>query len=84
MLRVWGGGIYEQDSFYELADEMGIMIWQDLMFACAMYPTNLQFLQNVAEEVTQQVHNWRPTWSNFQKNLWRELQLFPSSFVVQH
>ena len=57
MLRVWGGGIYEQDAFYELADEMGIMIWQDLMFACAMYPTNLQFLQNVSEEVTQQVHN---------------------------
>ena len=59
MLRVWGGGIYEQDSFYELADEMGIMIWQDLMFACAMYPTNLQFLQNVAEEVTHQVYKWR-------------------------
>lgn len=55
MLRVWGGGIYEQDDFYQLADEMGILIWQDLLFACAMYPTDLNFLTNVAEEVTYQV-----------------------------
>ena len=55
MLRVWGGGIYEQDMFYELADEMGIIIWQDMMFACAMYPTDDQFLANIHLEVTQQV-----------------------------
>ncbi|XP_071481177.1 beta-mannosidase-like [Diadema antillarum] len=54
-LRVWGGGIYEQDRFYELCDEMGIILWQDFMFACAMYPTDEDFLQSVREEVTYQV-----------------------------
>ena len=47
--------VYESDLFYELADELGIMIWQDLMFACALYPTNKEFLDNVQQEVTQQV-----------------------------
>lgn len=55
MLRVWGGGVYETDKFYELADKMGLLIWQDLMFACALYPTDEGFLNSVAQEVTQQV-----------------------------
>lgn len=55
MLRVWGGGLYESDYFYDLADELGIMIWQDFMFACNMYPTTKQFLSLVREEVTQNV-----------------------------
>ena len=55
MLRVWGGGIYEQEEFYNLADKMGIMVWQDFMFACAMYPTNDDFIFNVTVEITQQV-----------------------------
>ena len=37
MLRVWGGGIYERDSFYEIADRLGIMLWHDFMFACSLY-----------------------------------------------
>ncbi|XP_070547224.1 beta-mannosidase-like [Ptychodera flava] len=55
VLRVWGGGIYEQDEFYEITDRLGIMIWQDFMFACALYPTNEEFLDSVKQEVTQQV-----------------------------
>ncbi|XP_078660192.1 beta-mannosidase-like [Branchiostoma floridae x Branchiostoma belcheri] len=54
-LRVWGGGIYEHEDVYDIADELGIMIWQDFMFACAMYPTDDDFLGNVGEEIQQQV-----------------------------
>ena len=49
MLRVWGGGVYEDDKFYEIADKKGIMIWQDLMFACSMYPATKEFLSNVTQ-----------------------------------
>ena len=49
------GGIYESDSFYAIADELGIMIWQDFMFACSMYQANDVFLASVAEEVKHQV-----------------------------
>ncbi|XP_039281656.1 beta-mannosidase [Nilaparvata lugens] len=55
MLRVWGGGLYESELFYKLCDEMGIMIWQDMMFACAMYPTNDEFINSVSTEIVQQV-----------------------------
>jgi beta-mannosidase len=59
MLRVWGGGIYESDDFYELCDELGIMVWQDFMFACAMYPGNQEFLDNVRAEATDNVKRLR-------------------------
>jgi beta-mannosidase len=55
VLRVWGGGIYEREYFYDLADRLGILIWQDFMFACSMYPTNPDFLTNVADEIYYQV-----------------------------
>ncbi|XP_023780424.1 beta-mannosidase isoform X1 [Cyanistes caeruleus] len=54
-LRVWGGGVYEQDEFYDICDEIGIMIWQDFMFACALYPTNQNYLESVRAEVSHQV-----------------------------
>uniref|UniRef100_A0A8C0F2X8 Beta-mannosidase n=1 Tax=Bubo bubo TaxID=30461 RepID=A0A8C0F2X8_BUBBB len=54
-LRVWGGGVYEQDEFYDICDEIGIMIWQDFMFACALYPTDQYYLESVRAEVSHQV-----------------------------
>jgi beta-mannosidase len=59
MLRVWGGGIYEDDAFYELCDEMGIYIWQDFMFACAMVPEDEKFFENVKQEVIYQIKRLR-------------------------
>jgi beta-mannosidase len=59
MLRVWGGGIYENDIFYDLCDKYGIMVWQDFMFACAMYPGNDAFLENVRQEAIDNVQRLR-------------------------
>lgn len=50
MVRVWGGGYYPSDLFYEECDRLGIMVWQDLMFACSMYPGDSSFLENVRQE----------------------------------
>jgi beta-mannosidase len=55
MLRVWGGGIYERDKFYELCDEKGIMVWQDFMFANAMIPNSKDFVQSIREEAIQNI-----------------------------
>jgi len=56
MLRVWGGGQYEPDWFYDLCDEMGILIWQDFMFSCNHYPAaSPDWLKLVEQEATQQV-----------------------------
>lgn len=59
MLRVWGGGNYENDIFYRLCDEQGILVWQDLMFACAMYPGDSGFVNNVRSEVTENIMRLR-------------------------
>jgi beta-mannosidase len=59
MLRVWGGGIYEDDIFYDLCDRNGIMIWQDFMFACAMYPGDRAFLENVSAEAVDNIKRLR-------------------------
>jgi beta-mannosidase len=54
-IRVWGGGRYESDFFYEECDRLGFLIWQELMFACAMYPRDQTFLENVQKEVEFQI-----------------------------
>jgi len=59
MLRVWGGGIYESPDFYAACDEMGIMIWQDFMFACAQYPDGEDFAIQVANEAESAVKRLR-------------------------
>ena len=60
MLRVWGGGIYEDDVFYDLCDELGICVWQDFMFACAAYPTfDKSFMATVKEELKDNVKRLR-------------------------
>ena len=56
MLRVWGGGFYESDDFYDICDELGILVWQDCAFACCAYPFMQQdFLDSVKEEIRQNV-----------------------------
>ena len=59
MLRVWGGGYYETDEFYDLCDQLGIMIWQDFMFACAYYPDRQWFLDEVKKEATETIKRLR-------------------------
>ena len=60
MLRVWGGGIYESETFYDLCDQMGIMVWQDFMYACAMYPDDdPEFMASAAREAREVVTRLR-------------------------
>ena len=54
-LRVWGGGIYEPELFYNLCDELGILVWQDFMFACSLYPANKKFINSVEKEASYQI-----------------------------
>ncbi|CDO71388.1 Glycoside Hydrolase Family 2 protein [Trametes cinnabarina] len=59
MIRVWGGGIYEADAFYDICDELGIMVWQDFMFGCGQYPAYDSFTKSVEIEAEQNVKRLR-------------------------
>jgi beta-mannosidase len=59
MIRVWGGGQYESDDFYTFCDQKGLLIWHDMMFACALYPAVPSFLSNVEREIRHQVKRLR-------------------------
>lgn len=59
MLRVWGGGIYEEQALYDTCDELGILVWQDFMFACGNYPTWPEFRESVGREATANVKRLR-------------------------
>ncbi|MGM0432676.1 MAG: glycosyl hydrolase 2 galactose-binding domain-containing protein [Spirochaetota bacterium] len=55
MIRVWGGGLYEKEEFYRLCDRLGLLVWQDFMFSCALYPAETWFLDLVAREADYQI-----------------------------
>ena len=60
MLRVWGGGFYEDELFYDLCDRYGILVWQDFIFSCSIYPLdNPDFLENIREEAVQNIRRIR-------------------------
>ena len=75
MIRVWGGGIYENDSFYEICDALGLMVWQDFMFACSEYPEYPEFIENVRKEISENVlrlqhHPCLAIWCGNNENEW--------------
>ncbi|GAB3172195.1 beta-mannosidase [Micromonospora palomenae] len=75
LLRVWGGGRYESEDFYDLADELGILVQQDFLFACAAYPEEEPFGTEVAAEATEQVtrlagHPSLVLWTGNNENIW--------------
>ena len=58
-VRVWGGGIYESEDFYDLCDELGLLVWQDFMFSCSLYPGDEAFLASVRAEADYQIKRIR-------------------------
>lgn len=80
VIRVWGGGAYPQDWFYDLCDEYGIVVWQDFMFACADYPFTAPFLANVTQEIRENVRRLR---HHASLGLWcgnNEMEMFTAGY----
>ncbi|MBD3213106.1 MAG: hypothetical protein GF311_10910 [Candidatus Lokiarchaeota archaeon] len=59
MIRVWGGGIYEDDLFYQICNKLGLLVWQDFPFACAIYPIHNEFYENIQEEFKDNIKRLR-------------------------
>jgi beta-mannosidase len=75
LLRVWGGGIYESDDFYRTCDELGLMVWQDFLFACAAYPEESPLREEVVAEARENVGRLMPhpslvLWNGNNENIW--------------
>ncbi|KKF96477.1 Beta-mannosidase B [Ceratocystis platani] len=62
MVRVWGGGVYEDDTFYDACDELGILVWQDFMFACGNYPASPEMLKSVEKLIPQTAYHFGSPW----------------------
>ena len=85
IVRVWGGGIYEDDEFYSLCDRLGLLVWQDFMFACGSYPEHESFIENVKKEVVQNVlrlqyHPSLALWCGNNENEWNWYQEQKTSY----
>ncbi|QDB79833.1 glycoside hydrolase family 2 protein [Georgenia wutianyii] len=75
LLRVWGGGVYESDEFYALCDELGMLVWQDFLLACAAYPEEEPLLGELTAEARENVARLAPhaslvVWCGGNENLW--------------
>ena len=75
MMRIWGGGIYETDAFYDICDELGLLVWQDFTFACAAYPEDAATAQSIEEEARFNVarlsrHPSLVLWNGCNENIW--------------
>ncbi|MPY55921.1 glycoside hydrolase family 2 protein [Streptomyces spongiae] len=75
LVRIWGGGIYEDDAFYDVCDELGLMVWQDFLFACSAYPEEQPLRGEVEAEARENVVRLMPhpslvLWNGNNENLW--------------
>jgi beta-mannosidase len=85
IVRVWGGGIYENDIFYEYCDKLGLLVWQDFMFACGAYPEHEEFINIIQKEVSQNIyrlqhHSSLAIWCGNNENEWGWYQQNDSSY----
>jgi beta-mannosidase len=85
MIRVWGGGVVEKKTFYELCDELGILIWHDFQFACSMYPEDEGYLKNVEKEISGILTRLRnhpsiALWCGNNENEWIDFQHYTESY----
>ncbi|KAI8986300.1 glycoside hydrolase [Trametes punicea] len=94
MIRLWGGGVYEPDCFYDICDELGILVWQDFQFACGVYPAHAEFVENVKREAEDNVSRLRhhPSIALFCGNnedyqqvlQWGDVSDLPARLIYEH